>query len=153
VLAQPIVIGQTAGFTGISAGSVKETTDGAKLYFDYINSHGGVGGRPIELVSMDDKFEPAIAAQNAKQLITERKVLALFLARGTPHSEAILPLLAQYKVPLIAPSTGAMVFHQPVNHWVFNVRATYQREAERAVLHLGSVGITRIALLQVNDSF
>lgn len=78
---------------------------------------------------------------------------ALFLSRGTPHSEAILPLLSQYKVPLVAPSTGAMVLHEPVNRYVFNVRATYQREAEKAVMHLGSIGVDRIALLQVNDSF
>jgi len=79
--------------------------------------------------------------------------VALFLTRGTPHTQAILPLLAEHQVPLIAPSTGALVFHKPVKPWVFNVRATYQREAERAVRHLSMGGLERIALIQVDDSF
>ena len=148
-----IVIGQTAGFSGAVAAGVKETTDGARLYLDAVNAAGGVNGQRIELISMDDKFEPPLAAANARALITEKNVLALFLSRGTPHTEAILPLLSEFKLALVAPSTGAMVLHQPVQPYVFNVRATYQREAERAVRHLSQVGVERIAIVQVDDSF
>ena len=80
-------------------------------------------------------------------------MIALFLTRGTPHNQAILPLLSAAKVPLVGPSTGAMALHQPVNPWLFNVRATYQREAERAVKHLTQIGVERIAIVQVADSF
>lgn len=148
-----ILIGQTAGFTGTVAAGVKETTDGAKLFIDSINAKGGVGGQQIELISMDDKFDPKLSAENAKVLIEEKNVVALFLNRGTPHSQAIIPLLNKHAVPLIAPSTGAMVLHQPVQKHVFNVRATYQREAEKAVVHLATIGITKIALVYVDDSF
>ncbi|WP_414708355.1 ABC transporter substrate-binding protein [Ramlibacter sp.] len=148
-----IVIGQTAGFSGPVAAGVKETTEGAKLYLDSVNARGGVNGQKIELVSLDDKFEPKLAAENARQLIEERNVVALFLNRGTPHTEAIIPLLEKHGVPLVGPSTGAMVLHQPVRKHIFNVRATYQREAEKAVTHLTSMGITRIALVHVDDSF
>lgn len=148
-----ILIGQTAGFSGPVAGGVKEAADGAKLYFDHVNAEGGVNGEQIVLVSMDDKFEPAIAADNARELITKKKVLALFLTRGTPHAQAVMPLLSQYHVPLVAPSTGAMVLHEPVNPWIFNVRASYQHEANRAIRHLSLVGLTKIGIVQVNDSF
>jgi branched-chain amino acid transport system substrate-binding protein len=148
-----IVIGQTAGFSGAVAAGVKETTDGAKLYIDSINAKGGVHGQKIELVSLDDKFDPKLAAENARKLIEEQHVLALFLTRGTPHSEAIIPLLDKYGVALIGPSTGAMVLHQPVRKHVFNVRATYQREAEKAMTHLTSMGIKRIAVVLADDSF
>lgn len=148
-----IVIGQTAGITGIVAAGVKETTEGAKLWIDHINAKGGVNGQKIELVSMDDKFDPKTAGANAKVLIEEKNVLALFLCRGTPHSEAIIPLTEKYGVPLIAPSTGAMVLHQPVKRYVFNVRATYQREAEKAVTHLHTLGVNRIAVIYADDSF
>ncbi|HVE53782.1 MAG TPA: ABC transporter substrate-binding protein, partial [Ramlibacter sp.] len=148
-----ILIGQTAGFTGTVAAGVKETTEGAKLWIDSINAKGGVNGQKVELVSMDDKFDPKIAAANAKVLIEEKNVLALFLVRGTPHSEAIVPLLDQHGVPLVAPSTGAMSLHQPVRKHVFNVRATYQREAEKAVTHLHTLGITRIAVIHADDTF
>ena len=75
------------------------------------------------------------------------------MTRGTPHTQAILPLLKENGVPLVGPSTGAMIFHQPVQPYIFNVRATYQREAEKAIAHLATLGITRIALVHVDDTF
>ncbi|MBS0445003.1 MAG: ABC transporter substrate-binding protein [Proteobacteria bacterium] len=152
-LCAQIVVGQTAGYTGTVAASVRETAEGAKLYLDAVNARGGVNGQTISLISLDDKFDPKLAAENARKLIVDRKVTALFLTRGTPHNEAIAPLLAEYKVPLVAPSTGAMIMHRPVNPYIFNVRASYQREAERAVRHLATIGITRIAIVRVDDSF
>jgi len=148
-----ILIGQTAGFSGPVAAGVKETTEGAKLWLDSVNAKGGIHGQKIELVQMDDKFEPPLAKANAKVLIEEKNVLALFLNRGTPHSEGIIPLLEANGVALVAPSTGAMVLHQPVRKHVFNVRATYQREAEKAVTHLHTLGIARIAVVHADDSF
>ncbi|MBC7610811.1 MAG: ABC transporter substrate-binding protein [Polaromonas sp.] len=148
-----ILIGQTAGFTGPVGAGVKETTDGAKLYIDTINAKGGVNGQKIELISLDDKFDPKLAAENARKLIEDQNVVAMFLTRGTPHTEAIIPLLEKYNVALIGPSTGAMVLHQPVRKNVFNVRATYQREAEKAITHLNSMGISRIAIVYADDSF
>jgi branched-chain amino acid transport system substrate-binding protein len=148
-----IVVGQTAGFSGTVASSVKETTEGAKLYFDAVNARGGVNGSQIQLVSLDDKFDPKLAVENARTLITQKNVLTLFLTRGTPHTQAIMPLLTEFKVPLVAPSTGAMVLHSPVHPWLFNVRATYQREAEKAIDHLSLIGMQRIAVVQVDDSF
>jgi ABC-type branched-subunit amino acid transport system substrate-binding protein len=148
-----ILIGQTAGFSGTVAAGVRETTDGARLYLDAVNGRGGVNGQKIELVSLDDKFEPKLAAENAKILIEQKNVLALFLTRGTPHNEAIVPVLDADDVVLVGPSTGAMVLHQPVKRHVFNVRATYQREAEKAVTHLHTLSITRIAVVYADDSF
>jgi branched-chain amino acid transport system substrate-binding protein len=152
VLAQ-LRIGQTSGFTGPVASSVNEINTGAKLYIDFVNAEGGVAGQRIELVSLDDKFQVPLAVENAKKLIADPKVLALFLNRGTPHAQALIPLLAEGRIPLIAPSTGAMALHSPVNPWVFNVRATYQLEAERVTRHLGMGGLERVALVYVNDSF
>jgi branched-chain amino acid transport system substrate-binding protein len=146
-------IGQTAGFSGPVAAGVQETTDGAKLYFDAVNAKGGVNGQKIELVSLDDKFDPKLAADNARTLANDPRVVSLFLTRGTPHTQAILPVLAEARLPLVGPSTGAMVLHRPVNPWLFNVRATYQREAERAVQHLSLIGMDRIGVLHVEDSF
>ena len=148
-----LLVGQTADFSGPVAAGVKETAAGAKLWLDHVNAAGGINGEPVRIVALDDKFEPTIAAANARELIVKDKVIALFLTRGTPHNQAIVPLLAEYGVPLVAPSTGAMVLHKPVNPWVFNVRASYQHEANRAIRHLSLVGLTRIGIVQVNDSF
>ena len=148
-----LLIGQSVGVSGAVAATVKESTQGANLHLDAVNAKGGIHGEKIAIVTLDDKFDPQLTLSNAKTLIEERKVLALFMTRGTPHTQGLLPLLKQFGVPLIAPSTGAMAFHQPVDPHVFNVRATYQREAEKAITHLVSVGSTRIALVHVDDSF
>jgi ABC-type branched-subunit amino acid transport system substrate-binding protein len=148
-----ILIGQTAGYSGQVAAGVKETADGAMLYIDAVNAKGGVHGQKIELAALDDKFDPQTAAENARKLIEEQNVLAMFLTRGTPHTEAMIPLLEKYGVALVGPSTGAMVLHQPVRKYIFNVRATYQREAEKAMTHLASMGMTRIAVVYSDDSF
>ena len=144
-----ILIGQTAGFTGAVGPGVTETTAGAKLYIDAVNARGGVGGQTIELVSMDDKFDPKLAAANARVLIEDRNVLAMFLTRGTPHNEAIIPVLDRNGVALVGPSTGAMVLHDPVKRHVFNVRSSYQREAEKAIVHLATTGVRQIGRAHV----
>jgi ABC-type branched-subunit amino acid transport system substrate-binding protein len=148
-----IVVGQTAGFTGPAAGGVKETAEGAQLWLDAVNARGGVHGSRIELVSLDDGFVPARAAENARKLADDPKVLALFLTRGTPHTEAVLPVLESSGLALVGPSTGAMSLHTPLRKQVFNVRATYQREAGKAVTHLYTTGIRRIAIVHADDSF
>jgi ABC-type branched-subunit amino acid transport system substrate-binding protein len=148
-----IVVGQTASFTGPVAAGVKETADGAKWYLEAVNARGGIRGQRIELVSMDDKYDPKLAAANARKLAQRSDVVALFLNRGTPQTEAILPVLEEFGLPLVAPSTGAGVLHAPLKKWVFNVRATYQREAEKAVVHLATTGLKRIAVVYADDSF
>jgi ABC-type branched-subunit amino acid transport system substrate-binding protein len=148
-----ILIGRTAGVTGPVAAGVEETGLGAQLVIDATNEAGGVNGQRIELITLDDGFVPKRSEENARTLIVDRKVVALFLNRGTPHTQAIMPLLSEFGVPLIAPSTGAALLHEPVHPWIFNVRATYQREAERAVAHLKLIGVTRIGVAHVDDSF
>ncbi|AOW14793.1 amino acid ABC transporter substrate-binding protein [Hydrogenophaga crassostreae] len=148
-----ILIGQTAGFSGPVAAGVKETTDGAKLYFDAINAKGGVGGQKIELISLDDQFDPKQAAENGRILVEERQVLSLFLTRGTPHTQALFPLLDKTGVPLVGPSTGAMVMHTPVQKTLFNVRATYQREAESLASFLTALGPASVGIVHADDSF
>lgn len=148
-----IRIGQTSALTGPASAAVNEINIGAKLYLSAVNADGGINGQKIELVSLDDNNKAPAAAENAAKLIADERVVALFLSRGTPQTQAMLPHLAQGKIVLVAPSTGAMALHTPVNPWVFNVRASYQREAEAVVRHLALTGLDKMALLYVNDSF
>ncbi|CAN5164936.1 ABC transporter substrate-binding protein [soil metagenome] len=148
-----IRIGQTVGVTGQIAAQVKEMIEGANAYISVVNKRGGVNGRKIEIITLDDKFDPAIAAKNAEKLIMEEQVFALFQCRGTPHTQAILPVLVAGQVPLVAPSTGAAIFHEPVNPLLFNVRARYQDEVAKGVQLFTTVGIRKISLIHVDDSF
>jgi ABC-type branched-subunit amino acid transport system substrate-binding protein len=148
-----ILIGQTVGITGSAAATVAESMRGAALYLDHVNSKGGVGGQKVEVVSMDDKFDPKLTLENTRALIEEKGVIGLFMTRGTPHTQGIIPLLEQHGVPLVGPSTGAIALHQPVNKYIFNVRAPYQREVEKAITHLNTLGIKRIGVVHVDDTF
>jgi branched-chain amino acid transport system substrate-binding protein len=118
-----------------------------------VNRNGGINGEKVELVSLDDNFKPARTAENAKTLVEKHKVVALFLLRGTPHTEAALPVATSLRVPIVAPSTGATLLHEPVNPWVFNVRTKYRLEAEQVILQLSATGLTRIGIARVDDSF
>jgi len=148
-----IRIGQTTGITGPVAAPVKEINIGAMLYLDYVNAQGGIAGQQIELVTLDDKNQAPLSAENAKKLVADPHVVALFLNRGTPHAQAMLPVLEEARIVLLAPSTGAMVLHKPVHPYVFNVRATYQKEAERLTRHFGMAGLDRVGICYVDDSF
>ncbi|CAN7604518.1 ABC transporter substrate-binding protein [Acidovorax sp. LjRoot194] len=148
-----ILIGQTVGVTGSAAATVAESTQGAALYIDHVNARGGVGGQKVEVVLLDDKFEPKLTLENAKTLIEQKNVVGLFMTRGTPHTQGIIPLLEQHGVPLVGPSTGAIALHQPVSKYIFNVRAPYQREVEKAITHLNTLGIKRIGVVHVDDTF
>ncbi|HEY6514412.1 MAG TPA: ABC transporter substrate-binding protein [Burkholderiaceae bacterium] len=151
--AAQIRIGQTTGITGPVAAPVKEINIGAMLYLDHINAQGGIAGQQLELVTLDDKNQAPLSAENARKLVADPHVVALFLNRGTPHAQAMLPVLEEARIVLLAPSTGAMVLHKPVHPYVFNVRATYQREAERLTRHLGMAGLDRVGICYVDDSF
>jgi ABC-type branched-subunit amino acid transport system substrate-binding protein len=148
-----IRVGQTTGLSGPAAASVADMNVGAKLYLNHVNAKGGIGGKAIELVSLDDKNKPELTVANAKKLVADPQVVALFLNRGTPHTEALKPVLSEARIALLAPSTGAMSLHAPLHPWIFNVRATYQAEAERLVRHLGLVGLQYVGFCVVNDSF
>jgi len=148
-----IRVGQSAGVTGPVAGSVKEQITGAQVYLNSVNANGGVSGRRIELVTYDDGFDARRTPDNVRKLIQDAKVFALFMVRGTPQNESILPMIAAEKVPLVAPLTGAITLHRPVNRYVFNVRAKYQDEVARAINHLATSGMTRIGIFYANDGF
>jgi branched-chain amino acid transport system substrate-binding protein len=153
ITADSIIIGQAAGFTGSVAGTVKELTAGAQAYFDHVNAKGGIHGRKIVLESMDDGFDPKKTPEVVKKLIEEKNVFAMFLSRGTPTNEAAYPVLEQAKVPLVGPSTGAMSMYNPPRKYIFPVRASYHSETFKIVPQLVNMGINRIALLYVEDSF
>jgi ABC-type branched-subunit amino acid transport system substrate-binding protein len=153
VTSDTILIGRTAGVTGLVAGSIKENAEAIDAYLAWINKQGGVNGRRIVLKTLDDAFDPKKAGENARKLINEDQVFALFMPRGTPHTEAVLAVAEPAGVPVVAPSTGAEIFHNPVRPLVFNVRAKYQDEVIAAVRHFSAVAVTRIAFVGPTDSF
>lgn len=148
-----VLLGQSAPLSGPAAALGNEMRTGAKVYFDYINAKGGVYGRKIELRTLDDGYEPARTVPNTKKLIEDDKVFALFGYVGTPTSVAALPIFTQAKVPFFGAFTGAEVLRDPLNPYIFNVRASYYDETEKIVEQLVSTGAKNIAVFYQNDAY
>jgi ABC-type branched-subunit amino acid transport system substrate-binding protein len=148
----PVRIGMVAGFTGPVASLVQESAEGARLYFDAVNAQGGIKGQSLELVTLDDKYRDDLAVTHAKTMAAQGAI-GLMLSRGTGPSEAMLPVLKESRMALVAPATGASSLRDPVNPYVFNLRASFAQEAERAVKHLSVIGVKRISIIQSNDAF
>ncbi len=153
VTADTILIGQSAALSGPAEALGKEMKAGAEAYFNAVNKAGGINGRKIKLVSLDDGYEPERAKANTEKLINDEKVLALFGYVGTPTSNASLPVFTKAKVPFVGAFTGAQSLRDPFNRYIFNVRASYFDETEDIVRHLTSVGVTRIAVFYQNDGY
>ena len=147
-----IVLGQSAALTGAAAQLGLQFHAGAKLHFDAINAAGGVNGQRIEIVNLDDGYEPDRCAENTRKLLKD-DVFALFGYIGTPTSLAALPLALQASTPFIAPFTGAMGLRQPFNKLVFHLRASYNDETALIVRQLTNLGLNKIAVFHQNDSY
>jgi ABC-type branched-subunit amino acid transport system substrate-binding protein len=151
-LGNKIVLGQSAAFTGPASALGDQFKKGAQLLFDKVNSRGGVGGRLIELQSLDDGYEPERCSANTRKLI-DSGVFALFGYIGTPTSLAALPLATQAQLPFVAPFTGAEALRTPLNRYAFHVRASYFNETAEIVKQLAAVNIRKIAVFYQNDSY
>lgn len=148
-----ILLGQSAAFSGPSGELGREFRQGAHQVFDEVNAQGGIHGRQVVMVYRDDRYEPALAQRNTERFIRDDKVFALFGYVGTPTVQASLPLMDRYRVPLIAPLTGAQLIRQPTTPLVFNIRASYHQEIDAIVRYLVRYGRRSIAVVYQNDAF
>lgn len=147
-----LVLGQSAAFTGPAAQLGIQFHQGAKLWFDQVNTQGGVAGKSVEIKMLDDGYEPDRCAENTRKLI-EEDVFALFGYIGTPTSLAALPLVKKAQIPFIAPFTGAMGLRDPLIKNVFHLRASYNDETALIVKQLTNLGLKKIAVFYQNDSY
>ena len=151
---QRILFGQSAAFSGPASELGKNMRIGIKAAFQEVNDQGGVHGRRLELLSLDDAYEPEVAIANTSELIDRERVFALIGAVGTPTSLSATPVAAAARVPYIAPFTGAAFLREPKWQNVINLRASYDQETEAMVARLTTdLGISRIAVMYQDDSF
>ena len=150
---QRILFGQSAAFSGPAKELGTSMRLGIEAAFSEANLRGGVHGRTLELLSLDDFYEPEAAISNTQRLIDEG-VFALIGAVGTPTSRSAAPIAAEADVPYIAPFTGAEFLRDPRWDNIINMRASYYQETEEMVARLiRDLSIERIAVLYQDDSF
>jgi branched-chain amino acid transport system substrate-binding protein len=148
-----IIIGQCAALSGPAAGLGTGLQAGLKAAVEEANAKGGVGGRKIVLKSSDDAYEPDKCVECTSKLIEEEGVFALAGYVGTPTTKVAVPIVQEMKVPLVGAFTGAMLLRDPVQSYVFNIRASYDDETETLVEYLTKQGAKKIAVFYQNDSF
>lgn len=154
VFPDKIVLGQPAALDGPAAELGQGMRDGLLAAFAEANNKGGVHNRRIELISVDDGYDPNLSIVATKKLIGEDKVFALVGSVGTPTSAAVQPIASAAGVPLIGPFTGAEFLRDPDKDKVINVRASYFQETETMVEHLtADLGVRRIAIFYQDDAF
>lgn len=150
-----ITFGQSAAFSGPAGELGKDMRLGIQSAFEEVNSQGGVHGRKIRLVSLDDVYEPERAVSNTRDLIDNQEVFAIIGEVGTPTSRAVVPISEEAGVPFIGPFTGAGFLRDRSRFsTVVNIRASYQQEINEMIERLTQDRrISRIAVLYQNDSF
>lgn len=149
-----IKIGNVAPYSGpVSAyGTIGKT---AAAYIAKINAEGGVNGRKINYISLDDTFTPAKTVEQTRKLVEQDEVLAIFFPIGTSHNLAIQKYLNAKKVPQLFVGTGATRFGEiKENPWTIGWQPTYHAEAVAFGQHIvRTKPNSKIAILQVNDDF
>ena len=149
-----VLFGQSAALSGPAQELGSNMRLGIMAAFHEVNQSGGVHGRMLELVSLDDAYEPEAAVTNTLRLIEEEGVFALIGEVGTPTSRSATPVAAVEGVPFIAPFTGAEFLRDDEWENIVNLRASYYQETEEMVARLTQdLGITRIGVLYQDDSY
>lgn len=146
-----IVIGQSAPLSGSNKDLGTDIRNGALAYFKRVNDAGGVNGRKIELVSLDDANDTKRAEANTKQLLEQNNPIAIYGYGSATLSRPALPLVEAAKVPFVAPFTGADPMRK-FNRYVYNHRASYADELEKIVEHYTTFGVKRVAVLYYDDA-
>jgi branched-chain amino acid transport system substrate-binding protein len=148
VYADRVVFGQSAKLSGTGGTQLgRQYRDGALLAFEEANRAGGVHGRRIELVSLDDQIDAKKAAENTRALINDHKVFALTNYTFTNPVKAALPLVREAGIPFIAPYTGFPELYARDKGSVFITRASFDDELATIVRHIDTVNFQQVALV------
>jgi branched-chain amino acid transport system substrate-binding protein len=124
-----IVLGMSTVLTGPAANLAKEMRQGVLAGLGRVNRGGGVNGRKLRLVVLDDGYEPARTALNMRRLIDKENVLAVIGNVGTSTAIASIPIVNEKKTLFFAPFSGAGVLrYNPPDRYVINFRASYAEE-------------------------
>ncbi len=147
-----ILLGQTEPYSG-PASSYAPIAFSQLAYIDMINEMGGINGRKIKIISLDDGYSPPRTVEQTRRLVEQDNVAAIFLQLGTPCATATRKYLNAKKVPQIFIASGATQFGDHVNFpWSIGWQPSYQIEGRiYAKYVLENKPDAKIAVLYQND--
>lgn len=150
---EPIRIGRTAATSGPFSYPYLEMNKGIAAAFEEVNAKGGIERRKLEIIALDDQGNAAKAVENAKLLLERDKVFAFLGCGPTQTVLAMLPLLAQTRVPLVAPGTGLDALRAEYNPLTIYTRPTYGAEIAKIAQQLAVVGQNKCAVVYSDNAF
>ena len=145
-----LFLGQSIALTGPGSTLATQFHAGAKLYFDRVNAAGGVNGRKIELVTIDDRGNAKLTAENTKKLL-DQGVFSLFGFYGSPQVTAAYPLIKDTEILMFAPMAAADEFRGALYPNVFSIRPGYAEEAAAITRHAETLGTRKLGILHGTD--
>jgi branched-chain amino acid transport system substrate-binding protein len=153
----PLTLGMSVALTGPSKELGRQMKLGVETALAVANEAGGIAGRKLELVALDDGYEPARTKEAMKDLVEVKKVFAIVGNVGTPTAEVAVPYANEKKTLFFGAFTGAGLLRKdPPDRYVFNYRASYAEETATVVRWLVEVKKIRpaeIAVFAQQDSF
>lgn len=150
-----IKIGQSLPYSG-PASAYGQIGRAQAAYFKWLNAErGGINGRKINLISLDDGFSPAKAVENVRRLVEQDEVAFIFNVLGTPLNKAVRPYLNQKKIPHIFNAAGSQQFADPANFpWTMGWQPTLHGEAAFYAKHLlANHPNAKVGILFQDDDF
>src|SRR6185369_2375755 len=148
----PIRLGQSAPISGPLARVGVAVRNAALAVFAEANAQGGIGGRDIELVTLDDEDRAERTSVNVKLLASQHQVVALFGFVGAGAHRAGARGAAEEKLPYVAPVSGSEELRSGTLPWVYNLRASHIDEIEYIARHTHQIGIKRVSLVSEYNS-
>lgn len=148
-----ILIGQSVPLTGPAAPSFEVLLRGQDLALKEFNAKGGVNGRQVKLIKLDDGYDTRKCADNVSKLIDEHKVVSLFGLGSTAGVGATLPILLEKKVPLIGVYTGSPSLRVKQHPYFFTTGASYRDEVVQMIRNQVTLQRSRIGLVYSNNPF
>ncbi len=154
-----ITLGMSAPFSGPNAAYGEDMRQTIQGYFEQINKSGGINGRKLNLVTLDDGYETERTVANTQTLIKDKNAFALLSFYGSsPTTEAMNKVFGPAHVPLVGTISGAGTLREPIasnpnSRYMFHVRASYADETEAIVNQMVSLGLKNIAVFYQNDGF
>lgn len=149
-----IKVGNISPYSG-PASAYSAIAKAIDAYFKKVNAEGGINGRQIRFISVDDGYNPARTVEQARRLVEQEEVLLLFQTLGTPPNTAIHKYMNQRKVPQLFVATGATLWGDPKNYpWTMGFQPSYQSEGRIYAQHILETNPNaKIGILMQNDDY
>ena len=149
--AQEIVIGQTLSLTGPSATIAQDLLRGRQACIEFINSQGGIRGRPFKLVTRDDRNDAVRAVQQARDLVEHEDVAVMLGSMGPAVNAAVLEWAGAMGMAVVGPYGGDIEVRVRDSGTAFFLTANQSAEAARLASHIGSLGLSKVVIVHASD--